>query len=134
MADLSPQDIVTLTDGLDETSRITFQTQFASEKKDRGTATILAIFTFDRFYLGQIGLGMLKWVSCLLDLLLLALLDFVVLIGFIWWIVDQFTAAGRADTLNRTKAFAIANALKDRRPPPSVGTSPPSSPDLEDGN
>ena len=122
MADLSPQDIVTLTDGLDETSRITFQTQFASEKKDRGTATILAIFTFDRFYLGQIGLGMLKWVSC------------VVLIGFIWWIVDIFTAAGRADTLNRTKAFAIANALKDRRPPPSVGTSPPSSPDLEDGN
>jgi TM2 domain-containing membrane protein YozV len=122
MADLSPRDLVTLTDGLDDASRITFQSQFASVKKDRGIATILAIFTFDRFYLGQIGLGILKWASCF------------VVIGFIWYIVDIFTAAGRADTFNRTKAFAIADALKDRRPPPSVGTSPPSSPDLADGN
>ena len=122
MADLSPQDMVTLTDGLSETSRITFLIQFASEKKSRGTATVLAILGFDRFYLGQIGLGMLKWVLCL------------AYIGLPWYFVDIFTAAGRADTHNRTKAFAIANALKDRRPPPSVGTSPPSSPDLEDGN
>ncbi|UPT66993.1 MAG: TM2 domain-containing protein [Sphingobacteriales bacterium JAD_PAG50586_3] len=53
--------------------------------KEPQTATILA-FTCacDRLYLDDIGLGILK----------LVLILFVV--GFIWWVIDIFTAADRA--------------------------------------
>ena len=111
MADIGAHEIATMTDGLDDTSRIVFQTQFSSEKKDRGTATILAILSYDRFWLGQTALGLLK------------IFTFG---GLFWWyLIDIFTAAGRADEYNRSKARLIADALRAR---PSI------PPDLEDGN
>ena len=106
MADLSPQDLVTLTDGLDKPARLVFHAQFSSVKKDRGIATMLAIvFGFDRFYLGQIGLGLLKWATFM---------------GFgLWWLIDIFTAAGRTDDFNRRKSHEIVNTLRTRPSPSS---------------
>ena len=64
MADIGAQELREITRGLDDTSRVVFQTQYSSEKKSRGVTTILAvIFGFDRFYLGQIGLGIFKWLT-----------------------------------------------------------------------
>jgi TM2 domain-containing membrane protein YozV len=107
MVDIGAKEIAMLTGDLDETSRIVFHTQFSSAQKDRGIATILAILGFDRFYLGQIGLGIAKYLSCFF------------LVGFLWVFIDIFTAAGRADDFNRSKAWEIVNALKTRRSTPS---------------
>ena len=56
--------------------------------KSPGTATLLAfIGPWDRLvYLKQVGLGLLKWVTC----------------GgcFIWWIIDIFTAGSRTRKFN----------------------------------
>ena len=115
MADIGAQELREITRGLDDTSRVVFQTQYSSEKKSRGVTTILAvIFGFDRFYLGQIGLGIFKWLT----------------FGgvFVWWFIDIFTAAGRADEFNRNKAREIAVSLRTYDPP---SESPPG---LEDGN
>ena len=101
MADLGPHELQEMVKGLDDTSKIIFQTQYSSEKKDRGVATILAVILgCDRFYLGQIGLGILKWLSVF------------IIVGLIWWFIDIFTAAGRADDFNRSKAREIANSLR----------------------
>ena len=113
MADIGAQELREITRGLDDTSRVVFQTQYSSEKKSRGVTTILAvIFGFDRFYLGQIGLGIFKWIT------------FGGLV--VWWFIDIFTAAGRADEFNRNKAREIAVSLRTYDPP---SESPPS---LED--
>ena len=112
MADIGAQELREITRGLDDTSRVVFQTQYSSEKKSRGVTTILAVmFGFDRFYLGQIGLGIFKWLT----------------IGglFVWWFIDIFTAAGRADEFNRNKAREIAISLRP---------SSESPPDPEGGN
>ena len=55
--------------------------------KSPTTAFILSIFTpFDRLYLGDIGMGLLKWFTC----------------GgcWIWWIIDIFSAKKRARKVN----------------------------------
>ena len=99
MADIGAHELQEMTRGLDDTSKVIFQTQYSSEKKDRGVATILAVILgCDRFYLGQIGLGILKWIT----------------FGglFFWYFIDIFTAAGRADELNRNKAREIAISLR----------------------
>ena len=99
MADIGAHELREMTSGLDDTSRVVFQTQYSSEKKSRGVTTILAVmFGFDRFYLGQIGLGILKWIT----------------FGglFFWYFIDIFTAAGRADEFNRNKAREIAISLR----------------------
>jgi len=90
-----------MTSGLDDTSRVIFQTQYSSEKKDRGIAILLALFGFDRFYFGQIGLGILKYLSWI-----------TIVIGLLWWLIDIFTAGGRADEFNRNKAREIAVSLR----------------------
>jgi|TARA_B100000959_G_C14803033_1_gene550532 TM2 domain-containing membrane protein YozV len=112
MADIGAHELQEMTRGLDDTSKVIFQTQYSSEKKDRGVATILAVILgCDRFYLGQIGLGILKWIT----------------FGglFFWYFIDIFTAAGRADELNRNKAREIAISLRP---------SSESSPEPEAGN
>ena len=101
MADIGAHELQEITRGLDDTSRVIFQTQYSSEKKDRGIAILLALFGFDRFYFGQIGLGILKYVSWV-----------TIVIGFFWWLIDIFTAAGRADEFNRNKAREIAISLR----------------------
>jgi hypothetical protein len=98
MAELGAAEIAQLTKGFDDSKKMIFQSQFASEKKDRGTATILSLFLYDRIWLGDIGLGIVK--MCTLG-------------GCgIWGLIDIFTAGSRCDEYNRRKAQEIIAALK----------------------
>ena len=98
MAELGAAEIAELTRELSESKKMIFQSQFSSERKDRGTATILAIFLYDRIWLGEIGLGIIK----------------IITFGLcgIWAIIDIFTAGSRCDDYNRRKAVEIVAALK----------------------
>lgn len=98
MAELGAAEIAAMTKDLDESKKMIFQSQYGSEKKDRGTATILALFNYDRIWFGDIGLGLVKlltWGLC-----------------GVWWIIDIFTAGSRCDDFNRRKAEEIVAALK----------------------
>lgn len=53
MAELGAMELSQMTRDLDDTKKMIFQTQYSSEKKDRGTAVILAIFLYDRLWLGN---------------------------------------------------------------------------------
>lgn len=98
MAELGAVEIAELTKDLDAGKKMIFQSQYASEKKDRGTGTILALFLYDRIWLGDIGLGIVKLIT-------------LGLCG-IWAIIDIFTAGSRCDEYNRRKAQEILGALK----------------------
>jgi TM2 domain-containing membrane protein YozV len=98
MAELGAAELAQLTKDLDDSKKLIFQSQFTSEKKDRGTATILAIFMYDRIWLGDIGLGIIKILTA-------------GLCG-IWWVIDVFTAGSRADDYNRQKAQEIIATLQ----------------------
>ena len=98
MAELGPAEIAQLTRELDDSKKMIFQSQYSSDKKDRGTATILAIFMYDRIWLGDIGLGIVKLVT-------------LGLCG-LWTLIDLFTAGSRCDEYNRRKAQEIIAALK----------------------
>lgn len=87
-----------MTKSLSESQRAIFHQQYSSDKKDRGTGVILAIFGYDRLWLGDIAMGLLKYLT---------------LGGCgIWWLVDLFTVTGRIDELNRRKAAEIVQSLK----------------------
>ncbi len=43
MADIGAHELQEITRGLDDTSKVIFQTQYSSAKKDRGVTTILAV-------------------------------------------------------------------------------------------
>ena len=98
MAQLGAVELAVMTKDLDDTKKMIFQSQYASEKKDRGTATILALVSWDRIWFGDIGIGILK----------------IITVGGcgIWWLVDLFTAGSRADSYNRAKADEIVASLK----------------------
>ena len=98
MAELGAAEIAQLTRDLDDSKKMIFQSQFGSERKDRGTATILALFLYDRIWLGDIGLGIVKLIT----------------LGVcgIWGLIDIFTAGSRCDEYNRRKAQEIIAALK----------------------
>ena len=98
MAEMGAAELAEMTRGLDDSKKMIFQSQYSSEKKDRGMAFLLAWFSVDRLWLGDMGTGILK------------------LITFggcgIWSLVDLFTAGSRADDHNRRKAQEILAALK----------------------
>ena len=98
MAELGAAEIAQLTRDLDDSKKMIFQSQFGSERKDRGTATILALFLYDRIWLGDIGLGIIKLIT-------------LGLCG-IWGLIDIFSAGSRCDDYNRRKAQEIIAALK----------------------
>ena len=83
--------------GLSDMNKMIFQTQYASEKKDRGTGVLLALFMYDRIWLGDTALGIIKILTA----------------GGcgIWWIIDIFTAGTRCDDHTRRKAQEISQAL-----------------------
>ena len=98
MAEVGAAELAELTKGLDDNKKMIFQTQYGSERKDRGTAVILALLLYDRVWLGDVGMGILKIVTlggC----------------GF-WGLIDIFTAGSRADDYNRRKAQEIVAALR----------------------
>lgn len=98
MAEITPLELAEMSRSLTDTQKLIFNQQYASDKKDRGTAVILAIFGYDRFWLGDITLGIIKYIT---------------LGGCgIWWLIDLFTASSRADDLNRRKAREIIDGIQ----------------------
>jgi hypothetical protein len=97
MAELGAAEIAQLTRTLTDSQRMIFQSQYGSDKKDRGTATILALFLYDRIWLGDIGLGIVK----------------IITLGGcgIWALYDLFTAGSRSDEYNRRKATEIIASI-----------------------
>ena len=102
MAKISMMELLSLQQGMTEPQKAIFQNQLRQRLKNRGLTFILAFFTggFDRIYLGQIGLGILK----------------ILTTGGlgIWWFIDLFTAMGRTDEYNRKLALEISQALNCR--------------------
>ena len=106
MAELGTAELLAMQQGLTDQQKLIFMSQYNSERKDRTTGLILAVligkFGVDRFYLNDIGMGILKFVTlggCL-----------------IWWVVDWFTVQGRVDECNRRKAQEILLAVKASTP------------------
>jgi hypothetical protein len=98
MAEVGAAELAQLTTGLDDAKKMIFQSQYGSERKDRGTAVILALFMYDRIWLGDTALGILKLITA----------------GGcgVWGLIDIFSAGGRCDDYNRRKAQEIAQALR----------------------
>lgn len=98
MPELGPFEIAQMTKDLDDSKKMIFNQQYQSEKKDSGIGIILALLGFDRFWLGDIGLGVLKYFTA----------------GGcgIWWLIDLFTAKNRCDDYNRGKAMEILQTLR----------------------
>ena len=105
MAELGAAELLSIQQGMTDQQKMMFMSQYNSEKKDRTTVLILAVLLgelgVDRFYLGDSAMGAIKLLS----------------LGgcFIWWLIDLFTAASRADDYNRQKAQEIAAAIKVSR-------------------
>lgn len=97
MPEVGPVELAQMTKDLDNAKKMIFQSQYGSEKKDRGTAVILSLFLYDRIWLGDTAMGILKIVTA----------------GGcgIWGLIDIFTAGSRCDDYNRRKAQEIAQAL-----------------------
>jgi hypothetical protein len=98
MAELGAAEIAEMTKDLSDVKKMIFQTQYGSERKDRGTAIILALLLYDRVWLGDVAMGILK----------------IITVGGcgIWGLLDIFTAGTRCDDYNRRKATEISQALR----------------------
>jgi TM2 domain-containing membrane protein YozV len=91
-----------MTKGLSPEQAMLFNSQFSSTKKDRDTVLILSVILgywgIDRFYIGDMGMGLLK------------------LFTFggcgILWLIDIFTIRGHADEYNRNKAREIVTGIR----------------------
>jgi len=102
MADLNVAEFVMLQEGMTDSQKLMFMSQYGSMKKDRIVALVLSLFLgqlgVDRFYLGDVGLGVIKLVTCG---------------GFlIWAFIDLFLIMGRTDEINRNLAHDVANNIK----------------------
>jgi hypothetical protein len=98
MAELSAFEIAEMTKSLTDSQRMIFNQQYSSDKKDRGTTIILALFWYDRIWLGDISTGIIK----------------ILTLGGcgIWMIIDLFSASSRADEYNRNKAREILQGIQ----------------------
>ncbi|MGC8842521.1 MAG: TM2 domain-containing protein [bacterium] len=98
---MTEAELAQLMRGMNEQQKLLFLSRYNAEKKDRTIALILSVllgaYGVDRFYVGDITLGIIK---------LLTLGGFL-----IWWIVDLFLIMGRADEYNRQKAQEIASIV-----------------------
>ena len=96
------REIATATKELSDTERLVFEVQYGRCRRDPGIATLLALFMADRFWYGQVGLGILK----------LATLG-----GLgIWALVDLITARGMAAEHNAAAIRDITAHLTEARP------------------
>lgn|GEM_PF-1471978 len=91
MPDLGPLELAVYTTSMTAQQQMMFMQQYSSAKKDRTMALVLSLLAgglgIDRFYLGDIGLGVGKLLT----------------IGGLglWTIIDWFLIMGRADQVNR---------------------------------
>jgi TM2 domain-containing membrane protein YozV len=87
--------------GLSDQQKMIFQSQYASERKDRTTVLVLSVLLghvgVDRFMIGDIGMGLLKL--------------FTFGLCGILWLIDIFTIQGKVDDYNRAKAEEIVGSI-----------------------
>ena len=87
---------------LNEQQRMLFMSQYESVKKDRGTVLVLSVLLggvgVDRFMIGDVGMGILKFLT-------------FGLCGILW-LFDIFTIRGKVDDLNRKNANEIYQCIK----------------------
>lgn len=112
----------------------------ATPIKRKGVTLALSLFLgglgIDRFYLGDVGLGIAKLVVGIAAsfLLLIPVFGWIVLIGrSIWTIVDWFLTYKKVKELNYSKLYGVLQRYKAKTPPkatptpqfkPSVAPSP----------
>lgn len=86
---------------LSEEKRLIFQSRLSSEMKDRNTVLILSVLLghigVDRFYIGDIGLGLLKL--------------FTLGLCGVLWLIDIFIIRDKVDDFNRRKAHEIFEVM-----------------------
>lgn len=90
--------------GMTPEQRSAFEMRMSAARKNPSTAVILSIFGLGRFYLDEVGLGILQWV-----------LAFFV-IGLLWMLIDIFTASSRTEEYNRRKVLALAQTIRAQYP------------------
>ena len=117
---------------LSESERLMFQTEYQTVKKSSTTAVVLAFFLggigAHRFYMGQVGLGVLylcseDWSARGIDAAAGAAAAAITIIPIsaVVALVDCFLMPGRVRAFNKAKAEAITLKLKALRP--STGTT-----------
>ena len=101
MAEISPIELANMQQGLTDQQKMLFMSQYNSDKKDRTLALILSILLgtlgIDRFYIGDMGIGILKLLTAG--------------VCGILYIIDWFMIMGKADEYNRKKAREIISAI-----------------------
>lgn len=102
MAAFTEIELAEMQKDMTDQQKLQFSSQYNSSKKDPTIAIILAVVLgtlgVDRFYVGDIGLGVLKLLTggvC-----------------GIMWLIDIFLISGRAHDVNREKAQEVAQAVK----------------------
>ena len=116
MAEFTFMEQQMLIQDLTEQQKVLFNSQFASDKKDRTLVFVLSVLFgalgVDRFLVGDIGFGILK------------------LLTFggcgILWLVDLFLIWNRVDDFNRRKAAEIVATI--RMTTPAAAPPPPAPP------
>ncbi len=91
-----------MTKDLTNEQKMLFNSQLSSAMKDRNTVLILSVLVggwgVDRFYIGDMGMGLLKL--------------FTLGLCGILWLIDIFTIRGKTDQYNRAKANEILASIK----------------------
>ncbi len=94
-----PVALVSVRETLEKMNDDQFAAIQATSFRDPSTILLIAILTgWDRFFLDDVGMGILKVLTCY---------------GcWIWWIVDMFSATDRAKKYNYNKFMQTAALLK----------------------
>ena len=102
MSEFSVAEMAAYQEGMTDQQKMLFLSQYNGEKKDRTIALVLSIVAgplgVDRFYVGDIGMGILKLLTGGLCGVL--------------FIIDWFLIMGCADDYNRAKAYEIAMTIR----------------------
>ena len=102
LGEVGSADLASYQKDMTDVQKMIFLTQYNSVKKDRNTVLILSILLgwagIDRFYVGDIGAGVIKLLTA-------------GLFG-IWYIIDWFLIMNIADGYNRNKAKEISTVIK----------------------
>ena len=94
-----PYALMSIRETLETMSDDQFMMIQAGDYRDPSTIMLIAIFLgWDRFFLDDIGLGIVKIISCQ---------------GFfIWWLIDIFTATERTKKYNYNKLMQLASYMR----------------------
>ena len=85
---------------MDETQKLTFESEYASRRKKKGTMVAATIFFIHFFLYGRIGMGILY------------LLALCTMVGSVWWVIELFLIGKRLDDHNRELAVNLARDMK----------------------